>query len=752
MIMGACVTDAPPPDNSKAIGAVEQVLAASAALRRELERSEASGRRMLQELQAGRTFAEALELADAPFLRSARAGGRSARPLPGRACRRVRMAMIEDCLRAGLSRGRIARMLGVTGSGSRSWPRTSTSRTRPSRTSRCCVAATSPYHSPMSDPVPSEGAVVVVGASLAGLRAAEEVRHEGHAGPVIIVGDEIHAPYDRPPLSKQLLSGKWDVERIHHHTPDILDALGHRIPSRPPGHRPRHRGPHGAPRRRHRASTTTVSSWPPAPPPGACPAPRAWPASGCCAPSTTASASGPDLEAAGRAPAVVVIGAGFIGSEVAATCQGMGADVTVVEALPHARSPGCSATRWAGCAPTCHLAKGMDLRCGVGVDRLESDPGGAGSVVGAPGRRHAPARPTWWWWASACARRSGGSRVGARRSTTGCVCDGSLFAGDRVVAAGDVARLVPPTTGRPARVEHWTNAAEGGAAAARNLLAGSAAAVPYDPVPFFWSDQYATKIQMIGLPGAGRRGGGGGAVGRGGQAGGPVPSGRPAERRAGHSASRAKLMGYRPLLAAGASFDEALAHAGSDVSLSGTSAVRPDPVPRARLRRRGTARNARVTASAAAICVGRRLDRRRRSHRSTRSVPRQHPVGLVGRGRGQAPTVGAEGLVGAARAAERGPRPGRGRRRPGAPRSADGGTAAPAHPRHGDRRRPATMPRGIHGSRARARARAMGEHRSRAWGWPGARRRSGRSSASRSRGTRPGPRRGRPWPARRRGR
>ena len=77
----------------------------------------------------------------------------------------------------------------------------------------------------MSDPR-TDSTIVVVGASLAGLRAAEEIRHEGHAGPVVIVGDELHAPYDRPPLSKQVLAGTWDVERIHHHAPDKLDTLG----------------------------------------------------------------------------------------------------------------------------------------------------------------------------------------------------------------------------------------------------------------------------------------------------------------------------------------------------------------------------------------------------------------------------------------------------------------------------------------------------------------------------------------------
>ena len=78
---------------------------------------------------------------------------------------------------------------------------------------------------PMSEPQARDSTIVVVGASLACLRAAEEVRHEGHNGPVIIVGDETHAPYDRPPLSKQLLAGTWDVARVHHHAPDKLDTL-----------------------------------------------------------------------------------------------------------------------------------------------------------------------------------------------------------------------------------------------------------------------------------------------------------------------------------------------------------------------------------------------------------------------------------------------------------------------------------------------------------------------------------------------
>jgi 3-phenylpropionate/trans-cinnamate dioxygenase ferredoxin reductase subunit len=111
-------------------------------------------------------------------------------------------------------------------------------------------------------------------------------------------------------------------------------------------------------------------------------------------------------------------------------------------------------------------------------------------------------------------------------------------------------------------VEHWTNAAEGGAASARNLIAGSSGATPYDPVPFFWSDQYSTKIQMIGLPNADDEVvivSGSAEEGKlialyrsGDLLGGVLTLSQPA-----------KLMGYRPLLAAGASFDEALAHARS---------------------------------------------------------------------------------------------------------------------------------------------------------------------------------------------
>ena len=410
----------------------------------------------------------------------------------------------------------------------------------------------------MSDPVSPDGTIVVVGASLAGLRAGEEVRHEGHTGPIIVIGEETHPPYDRPPLSKQVLSGKWDAERIRHHTPDAHDSLDleFRLGRRATGLDTEARTvacddgsevaydglviATGAATRRLPGTDGMANVWM----------------------RTLDDCLGirADLDAAGDSPRVIVIGAGFIGSEVAATCHGIGARVTLLEAhhTPLARVLGDAMGQ--ECADL-HRANGMDLRCSVAIDHLESDPGGVDpvTVVLDDGTRLVAdvvvvgigVTPSVGWLAGSGLDLDNGVR-----------CDGSLFAADRIVAAGDVANWMRPTTGQPTRVEHWTNAAEGGAACARNLLAGTAGATPFDPVPFFWSDQYATKIQMIGLPDADDEVV---VVGGSGEEGKMIALYRSGDRLGGvlTLSQPAKLMGYRPLLAAGASFDEALALARS---------------------------------------------------------------------------------------------------------------------------------------------------------------------------------------------
>jgi 3-phenylpropionate/trans-cinnamate dioxygenase ferredoxin reductase subunit len=411
----------------------------------------------------------------------------------------------------------------------------------------------------MSEPLSPDATVVVVGASLAGLRAAEEIRHEGHAGSVVIVGDERHAPYDRPPLSKQLLAGTWDVERIHHHAPDKLDTLGlefrlgHRAASLDTDARSI-RFDDGSSLHYDGLVVATGASARSLPGTAGMPTVRSLRTLDDCLGIRA------DLEAAGAGARVVVIGAGFIGSEVAATCHGLGAAVTVVEALPTPLSRVLGDQMGEACAQL-HRAQGVTLRTGVGVDHLTSDPGSDTPVVVHLADGTAVdadlvvvgigVTPSVGWLE--------GSGL---TLDNGVVCSEHLFAADQVVAAGDVACWTHPTLGEQLRVEHWTNAAEGGVAAARNLLAGTAAAVPYDPIPFFWSDQYKTKIQVIGLPGPDDEV----VVVEGSvEEGKLVALYRRGDRlRAVLAFSQPRhLMAYRPLLTAGASFDEALALSGS---------------------------------------------------------------------------------------------------------------------------------------------------------------------------------------------
>ncbi|HEX3841514.1 MAG TPA: FAD-dependent oxidoreductase [Acidimicrobiales bacterium] len=408
----------------------------------------------------------------------------------------------------------------------------------------------------MSQPLTSDATIVVVGASLAGMRAAEEIRHLGHTGEVVLIGDETHPPYDRPPLSKQFLAGKWDEERIHHHTPETLDAFGleFRLGLR-------------ATRLDTDAHTLDCDDGSQVHYDGLIVATGARPRwlpgtegmAGVRTLRTLDDSRGlrDDLTKLGEGARLVVIGAGFIGAEVAATCHGLGADVTVVEALPTPLAGVIGQQMGEVCAGL-HLDAGVALRLGVGVDKVVPSPDGDGTpplqvhlsdgsvldadlvVVGIG------VTPAVDWLED-----SGLTLV------NGVMCSDRLFAADSVVAAGDVARWTHVLLDEDIRIEHWTNAAEGGALAAHNLIAGSAAAEPYTPVPFFWSDQYQAKIQVLGRPdpedevvvvdGSGEDRKLVALYRRGDRLSAALAISRPRQ-----------LMAYRPLLAAAASFDEAL--------------------------------------------------------------------------------------------------------------------------------------------------------------------------------------------------
>ena len=341
--------------------------------------------------------------------------------------------------------------------------------------------------------------VVVVGASLAGLRAVETLRQDGYGGRIVLVGAEEHLPYDRPPLSKQLLAGTAEVDQVmlrpaaDYDDLDLDLRLGTMAAALDPVSREVELA--GGERIGYQALLIATGA-----------APRVLPGTppleGIHVLRTLDDclALRGDVERAeARGGRVVVVGAGFIGAEVAATCHGRGVGVTVLEALP-VPMVNALGTEMASACAALHYDHGVDLRCGVAVSSFLGE-GRVNGVVLNDGRRVdadvvvvgigvAPA--TAWL-------ESSGLKL-----ENGVVCDAtSATEAPGVFAAGDVARWHNPLFGREMRVEHWTNAADQGMVAAKNILAGPGGAEPYAPVPYFWSDQYETKIQCVGHPGPG---------------------------------------------------------------------------------------------------------------------------------------------------------------------------------------------------------------------------------------------------------
>ncbi len=341
--------------------------------------------------------------------------------------------------------------------------------------------------------------LVVVGASLAGLRAVEAARKAGHEGPITLIGNEPHLPYDRPPLSKAFLDSGADVDGAPVH-PVFRDEATLR-------------------------DELNVDLRLGAPATALAPAGQVVLLDGDAVPYTRLIiATGGDarmlpggeklegvhvlrtlddaiairaaLDAGAR---TVVIGAGFIGSEVASAARKRGLPVTVLEALPVplVRSVGEATGR---VAAELHAKYGTDLRCGVGVSALEGSGRvekvilGDGTVIEADlvvvgiG-----VRPSTDWLAS--------SGIALHERDGGVLCDATLATNlPGVYAAGDVAHFPNELFGGEVmRLEHWTNAAEQGALAARNVL-NPAEAKASTAVPYFWSDWYDSRIQFVGIP------------------------------------------------------------------------------------------------------------------------------------------------------------------------------------------------------------------------------------------------------------
>jgi NADPH-dependent 2,4-dienoyl-CoA reductase/sulfur reductase-like enzyme len=334
--------------------------------------------------------------------------------------------------------------------------------------------------------------IVVVGASLAGLRGAEALRRLGFDGRLSLVGAEAHRPYDRPPLSKEVLRGTREPDAIALTKPDAFDALDLDL----------HLGTR-AESLDLDARTLALSSGAALPFDGLLIATGAAPRTLPGAPTLPGVYTLRTLEDClalraelDRSPRVAVVGAGFIGAEVAATCRQRELDVVLIEALPApmASALGEPVGELLG---QVHRDHGVDVRCGVGVrelqggDRVEAVRLADGSSIAADvvvvGIGVAP--ETNWLESSGLELEDG------------VVCDHTCATrAPGVVAAGDVARWHNRLFGESMRVEHWTHAVEQGEAAAARLLASDEEAEPFSPVPFVWSDQYDRKVQTAGRP------------------------------------------------------------------------------------------------------------------------------------------------------------------------------------------------------------------------------------------------------------
>ncbi|MDX6356922.1 MAG: hypothetical protein QOF98_3825 [Streptomyces sp.] len=358
--------------------------------------------------------------------------------------------------------------------------------------------------------------VVVVGSSLAGVRGAEALRRAGFSGGITLVGAEAHfPPYDRPPLSKQILAGSLGPEegRLRVDSGVNVDLLlGRRAVGLDLARRTvlLDAGPDGGLDGRLDEGADD----------------NALPYDGLFI-ATGASPRNPwadwtpeqgvhtlrnlddslRLRDELRGPVkVAIVGAGFIGCEVAATCRALGLDVTLVDTLPlpMLRAVG---PEMGEVLAAFHRSRGVRLALGrsvaglVGHDRVKGvqldgdELVEADVVVVAIG-----AAPQTHWLADSGLELADGVVCDARGFAVGAP---TAPAAPTIVAAGDVARWTHPMTGTGLRVEHWTNAVGQAQVAARNLaarLAGTEPAESYATIPYFWSDQHDWKLQYVGFP------------------------------------------------------------------------------------------------------------------------------------------------------------------------------------------------------------------------------------------------------------
>ena len=339
--------------------------------------------------------------------------------------------------------------------------------------------------------MPTEPTYLIVGASLAGAKAAETLRSEGFDGRVILLGSETERPYERPPLSKGYLLGKEEKSVIYVHeegwyaehevdlrrgvTVASLDPAGRTVTTAD-----------GESIGYDRLLLATGAS------------PRRLNISGAERDGVLCLRTVGDSErlavafrGGGR---VVTVGAGWIGLETTAAAREAGCEVTVVEPEPTALYRALGPELGEVFADL-HREHGVQFRFGESASEIRGPAGQVGEVVTSSGVA-LPADVVVM--AVGAVPNTGLAADAGLEIDNGVVADAALRTSDpSIYAAGDLANSYHPLLGRRVRVEHWANALNSGPAAARSMLGQD---VVYDPVPYFFSDQYDLGMETAGLP------------------------------------------------------------------------------------------------------------------------------------------------------------------------------------------------------------------------------------------------------------
>jgi NADPH-dependent 2,4-dienoyl-CoA reductase/sulfur reductase-like enzyme len=329
--------------------------------------------------------------------------------------------------------------------------------------------------------------VLVVGASAAGLATVEALRRKGYRERLTVLGAEAHLPYDRPPLSKQVLAGTWTPGQASLRTADALSALAAEFVLGDPAVRldARERTVHTGSGRTLTADAVVLAT-------GL--RPRTLPGQdGLAGVHVLRTLDDALALRAELAPdkRVVVVGDGVLGAEIAATVCGLGVPVTLAgpQPAPLAYQFGPLA---AGLLAELHAARGVHLRLGAAVTGLSARDGRVAGVCLETGEVLPADVVVVAFGAAPATDWLAGSGV---RCDNGVVCDSRCRAAEGIYAAGDVARWHHEGLDVLLRLENRTNATEQAVAVAGTILGEDR---PYSPVPYFWTNQFDARIHVYG--------------------------------------------------------------------------------------------------------------------------------------------------------------------------------------------------------------------------------------------------------------